>query len=177
MEFGEQVLYLRPGPKGKDKMLSRWESAIWLGLRDESGEVIIGTPIGCLKVREVIRYGQQSHRWNLEAFDSFRGVPWEPVPGSATTNLKSKVKLYTSDQVHAHGIRREKDFLVSRFRINRKDFSKLGFTPLCPWCRAPTRQVPAQHHTELCRPRVHAELERTCDLRIEKSRQMSEQAG
>ena len=55
VEFGEHVLYLRPGTRGKDKLLSRWESGIWLGMRDESGEVIIGTEMGCLKVRDVRR--------------------------------------------------------------------------------------------------------------------------
>ena len=37
-EFGECVMYLRPGSKGRDKLESRWESGIWLGDRDETAE-------------------------------------------------------------------------------------------------------------------------------------------
>ena len=48
-EFGETVLYLRPGTKGKDKLRSRWEKGIWVGLLDETGETIVGTSEGVIK--------------------------------------------------------------------------------------------------------------------------------
>ena len=52
-EFGEQVWYYKPGITGKDKLDVRWESGIWLGIRDESGEVIVGTSKGVLKDRSL----------------------------------------------------------------------------------------------------------------------------
>ena len=55
MEFGECVLYMTPGITGKDKLDPRWEKGIWLGNRDRSGEAIIGTPDGCIKVRFIRR--------------------------------------------------------------------------------------------------------------------------
>ena len=42
-EFGESVWFLFLKSKGKNKTKSRWSSGIWIGVRDESGEVIIGT--------------------------------------------------------------------------------------------------------------------------------------
>ena len=50
-EFGECVWYFKPGIKGKNKMEPRWESGIWLGIRDVSGEIIVGTAEGVLKAR------------------------------------------------------------------------------------------------------------------------------
>ena len=43
VDYAECVWYLKPKSKGKDKLNTRWESGIWLGIREESGEVIVGT--------------------------------------------------------------------------------------------------------------------------------------
>ncbi len=80
-DFGECVMYLRPETVGKDKAESRWEEGAWLGVRDESGEIIIGTNKGVIKARTFKRYGRDEDRWCVEKFEAFRGVPWEPVPG------------------------------------------------------------------------------------------------
>ncbi len=32
-------------------------------------------------------------RWNLERFKEIEGTPWEPVPGSNSTEIKSRVNL------------------------------------------------------------------------------------
>ena len=42
VDFGETVWYLIPKSKGKNKLRSRWASGVWLGIREESGEAIIG---------------------------------------------------------------------------------------------------------------------------------------
>ncbi len=51
MEFGECVWYYKPGIAGKSKLESRYETGVWLGFRDRSGESYIGTNKGVLKVR------------------------------------------------------------------------------------------------------------------------------
>ena len=43
VEFGEEVLYMKPGIAGKDKLEGRWETGIWLGSTERSGETIVGT--------------------------------------------------------------------------------------------------------------------------------------
>ena len=58
-EFGECVWYLKPKTKGKDKLKSRWESGIFLGIRDESAEVFIGTGNGVVRVRTIRRKGSE----------------------------------------------------------------------------------------------------------------------
>ena len=61
-EFGESVLYLKAGSAGHDKLACRWESGVWLGVRDETSEVLIGTSSGVVKARDFKRLGSVSDR-------------------------------------------------------------------------------------------------------------------
>ena len=51
-EFGESVMYLKAGTQGKDKFNPRWEKGLWLGARDETAEIIIGTDECVVKARD-----------------------------------------------------------------------------------------------------------------------------
>ena len=53
LEFGESIMFLHAKSAGKDKFDSRWDDGIWLGIREESGEHIIGTRDGVLKTRSI----------------------------------------------------------------------------------------------------------------------------
>ena len=64
-QFGESVMFLKPKTLGKEKMESRWETGIWLGVRDESGEHLMGTPKGVIKVRTIRLISDDAERWNL----------------------------------------------------------------------------------------------------------------
>jgi len=73
-EFGENVFYLRPNSKGKDKFDARWESGIWLGIADRTGETIIGTKDGVIKARDV-RSMEEKEAWDIGRFNDIRGTP------------------------------------------------------------------------------------------------------
>ena len=81
VEFGESVMYLKAGTRGVDKFAVRWEKGVWLGIRDETGEVIIGTNEGVVKARDMKIMPTQEERWHAEAILVFQGTPWEPIPG------------------------------------------------------------------------------------------------
>ena len=51
-----------------------------MGVRDESGEFLIGTDKGVIKVR-TIRRNIESERWNNELFNRIKCASWDPVPG------------------------------------------------------------------------------------------------
>ena len=70
--LGEDVWYMKPGTVGKDKLDVRWHSGVWLGTIERSGESIIGTADGCIKVRSKMRK-PDSDRW--------RGGEWESMKG------------------------------------------------------------------------------------------------
>ena len=65
-----------------------------MGVRDESGESVIGNVEGIIKVRTV-RRKPQSEKWNKALFESVRGTPWNTVPGTNQDEIKSKVVFPT----------------------------------------------------------------------------------
>ena len=64
LKIGECVWSPRPKSKGKEKAEYRWLNGIWLGIREESGEYMVGTPEGIFKVRTVRRKASHEERWN-----------------------------------------------------------------------------------------------------------------
>ena len=68
-EFGEAVLYLKLGTKGRDKLDSRWETGIWMGIKDQTGECIIGTSEGTVKARDFKKIADTTKRWNVGGDD------------------------------------------------------------------------------------------------------------
>ena len=161
-EFGETVMYLKPGTKGKDKFNSRWEKGVWLGVKDDTGEVIIGTTLGTVKARDFKRLGSNEDRWNKEVVTSVQGTPWEPTPGKADDAIPVRVRLAEEGREQEppkpidQGIEREE--IKRRARITREDVVRIGFTLNCPGCKAISRNAQAQNHTEACRSRIEEEL-------------------
>ena len=115
------------GSKEKDKMESRWESGIWLGMRDESQEVIIGTPSGCIKVRDIKRYASEDDQWDVDRFNSFRGAPWEPTPGSRSCEIKVKIDVpRLREDLRDRLTGDHRSYVARRFRIYASDFDEIG---------------------------------------------------
>ena len=80
VEFGACVWYLQPKSVGVDKLNTRWDRGVWLWIIEESGEVLMGTEKGVIKVI-TIRRCAGALRWDKVLFDKVVGVPWQPVPG------------------------------------------------------------------------------------------------
>ena len=85
------MLYLKPESLGVNKLDSRWEPGRFLGIRDESGELYIGTKDGILKVRTFRSYVTLSDRWGAASLFEINGLPWEPVPGREGIEVKASV--------------------------------------------------------------------------------------
>ena len=64
--------------KGKQKFEPRWESGVWLGIRQESGESIVGMKNGVIKVRSIRRKGIETERWDKEVYGALVGTPRQP---------------------------------------------------------------------------------------------------
>ena len=111
--------YLRPKSAGVAKFEERWERGIWLGSRDESGEAIVGTADGVLKVRSIRRKGEMSERWDKVQLSTMRGVPWKPIPDSEETELRTSVNvpIITSGPSPAMA---EPEIGVRRMRITKE---------------------------------------------------------
>ena len=53
---------LRAKSAGVNKFDSRWDIGVWLGIRDESGEAVIGTRAGVIKTRSFRRKAIMTER-------------------------------------------------------------------------------------------------------------------
>ena len=151
-EFGECVWYMHVGITGKNKLDSRWSDGIWLGHIDESGETIIGTKDGCIKVRSVKRKPVED-RWNYAELEQMQGTPWEPVPGHPEREIKSRV-IIQSGSVEDPPTRESEAPVPKRVYIKKRDVEKFGATAGCEGCKAAIRGGGVRPHTEECRARL-----------------------
>ena len=113
---------------GKDKLDRRWENGIWLGMRDESGETLVGTSEGVVKCRDFQRKTMESERWSKSGLDSIKGVPWEPTPGrSGDYVIKTRVVMQEeSGPVSKPVVGREPEVLPRRAKIYNTDLGNDG---------------------------------------------------
>jgi hypothetical protein len=168
-EFGECIWYLPANTAGINKYEVRWQEGVWLGIRMESGETIVGTELGVVKCRDSRRKPANGGRWNREFVDKIVGVPWEVYPGvKGSAEIRSRVRFPQEPGEAPRPIRGRDEYIPRRFRIQKGDLQKFGFTAGCPGCRAANRGLPATGHSEECRRRIQEELEKSGDSRIER---------
>ena len=157
-EFGEKVLYLKLGslkePK-RDKGESRWAEGHFLGVRNETGELIIGTNEGIIKAKDFKRLADPQQRWNAASLKQIRGSPWKPNPDVEDGEIHVKVKLPRDNEpitTQFRGVENEPN--VRRLRIQPEIIKKLGFIINCNGCRAIRDKEPvSRNHNEECRKR------------------------
>ena len=153
-EIGESILYLKAGTQGKHKFVPRWEKGVWLGVRDESSDIIVGTDLGTVKARDFKRLADPLERWNKEAIMQMKGTPWEPIPGTRDDSIPVHVRLPEEEgnlQPREPGNLSEPQREIRRrARITRDEVLKAGFTAGCPGCRTISRNAPSQ----VCRQRI-----------------------
>ena len=138
-------------------------------MRPKSGEAIVGTIEGVLKARDFRRKPESGGRWDRAKFDKFVGVPWELYPGiKGSTEMKSKVRLPQEPSEVTRPVRGKDEYVPRRFRIQKGDLEKFGYTAGCLGCRAANRGLPATGHSEECRRGIQEGLEQAGDARIER---------
>ena len=162
-EFGECIWYLKSGSAGRDKFVNRWEEGIWLGIRDESGEVIVGTKDGVVKCRDFRRKPIEEDRWSVKTFDEFKGSPWEPIPGRSGMEIRTQIVISEDSAPVTRPVVVREEFGPRRLHIRREDLIKFGSTAGCPGCRAMNRGTALMAHTEACIKRVECLLREAGD--------------
>ena len=120
-------MYLKPGTRGTHKFDPRWECGCWLGVKSETGEIIVGTSEGVVKARDFKRLGSPAERWDKNAVLSIRGTPWEPIPGRSDDAIPSRVHLPEEGSAVGDPMAGEpKDNIRRRARISRSDIIRVG---------------------------------------------------
>ena len=73
--LGNVFVSSNQGHDGATGMAGRWSEGIWLGIREESGDVMIGTKDGIMKAR-TIRKASHGQIWNRTRLDEVTATPW-----------------------------------------------------------------------------------------------------
>ena len=71
-----------------NRMIPRYKFGVWLGVRNNSAECIVGLAEGVFRAFEVRRIEHQD-RWDREAINKLTGVPWRIVDGKCTLDRPS----------------------------------------------------------------------------------------
>ena len=140
---------MRPESAGEKKLETRWENGIYLGVRPESTEIIVGNEKGVVKTR-TYTVRPEGQRLQKEEFEGFQGVPWEPIPGRGGIEIKSSIKIqenYGDVELREPEIRAEQ---IRRLRITKQDLDNYEMTIGCPGCRAKNRGEISANHSEEC---------------------------
>ena len=163
-EFGEQVRYLTLGSlkeNKRDKGESRWTEGHFLGVRDETGELIIGTHEGIVKSRDFKRLADPAQRWDAESLKKVKGSPRKPNPEVDDGEIHIKVRIPNDTGPITspfNGVDNEPN--VRRLRINPQIIKKLGFLTNCNGCRAIRDKEPvSRNHSKECRKRYEQHLD------------------
>ena len=80
VDFGERVHFMpsRPGGARKAKLDPKWQDGAFIGTRDRSDDMLIMTPSGVYKWRNV-RRRPELERWDFEFLTTLKGMPWNPA--------------------------------------------------------------------------------------------------
>lgn len=162
-ELGEIIMYMKADlnekhAEGTGQWESEWEKGIWLGIKAESGEAIVGTCEGFLKARRLHRCSQVHERWNAEAIQSMKGTPWEVVPGREGIGLTSHIYMPEEKEPIVIEERTEEEKQTRRVRITSNDIVSYGMMPGCHGCVAWSRGSTGRTHTEECRMRMQSRM-------------------
>ena len=142
----------------------RWVDGVWLGVKLETGESIIGTPEGAVKARAFRRKPENGGRWGNDGIDGCKGVPWEPYLGAGGGyEIKSKVRLPTESGELTKIVEGEANFVPRTLRIKKEEWEKFGITTGCPGSRAANKGSAAVRRSEECRKRITEELTKLGD--------------
>ena len=102
-----------------------------MGVKDATGECIIGTSEGTVKSRDFKRLADSAERWNATMVKALRGTPWQPTPGRGDDSIPVRVRLAEEgrailpdpDSIAAP----PKPEIKRRARISRADVIRVGF--------------------------------------------------
>ena len=181
LEFGEKLMWKRKPKMKMDKISSRWEYGIFLGIRPRSGEVWVATEDGVMKVRSVKRIPIDD-RWSLDTIKWVKHVPWnrykddEDADGDIPEE-KLADEQETTDRTYQPGpspiVIKTKESAPREFQIRKEDAEKHGYTRGCPGCSSWFRGLGRQPHTEKCRSRFGEMMKE--DARVKNARKRKEE--
>lgn len=157
--FGETVEFLKRGHKFEQ----RWQQGIFLGVKDQTTEKIVGNASGVFTVQSIRRKSGED-RYNTELMLSITGVPWDPQASrddSSQAQAQAPAIIAGDQQPLAPDVAEAPSKkAVRRLYITKRDLEKYGFTAGCPACDASrmNKRSSGVQHLPACRERMERHL-------------------
>ncbi len=164
VEFGEKLVWKKKSGQKMNKINSKWEFGIFVGVRQKSGEIWVATPDGIHKARSVRRIAKQD-RWTQDSLEWVRHVPWKRYKDQEDDDGDiPEEKAVDAEPGRERRQDEERTIIVGTrqvapraFYIRKEDAEVHGYTRSCPGCSSWFRGIGRQPHTAECRARF-AEL-------------------
>ena len=160
---------------------------IFLGMRLRSDEILIGTARGVIKTR-TLRRRVEEEQWDPQFAKSIKGEPRQPVPGINRDHVpagnfgqsRSTLGRRGTDPPEAREVSMPPDRLVTQVRsdtlkrmyVTRGLGKKYGPIPGCSGCATVGSRHQASH-SDTCRDRMRAELEKNEEGRENLAREQA----
>jgi hypothetical protein len=172
LEFGEKVLYKVKKEAKMAKARSRWEHAIFVGVRRRSGEVWLSADGKVFRARSVRRI-PVGERWGEDCVRWVTRVPWNRYKdcGDADGDVPQGVPAAESrsqpSAVSEPVIVTVRGRVPREFYIRKEDGEKHGYTRGCGGCSSWFKGLARQPHSEACRGRFREILKE--DARVKNA--------
>ena len=131
--FGETVEFLKRGHKFE----SRWHEGIFLRVKDNTTEKIVGNGSGVFTVQS-IRRKSGDDKYNLEILQSVTGVPWDPQATRDDVPEGPRPAIVVGEPAEPLAqpvvVQAPKPKTSRRLYITKRDLEKYGYTAGCPAC-------------------------------------------
>ena len=164
IEFGEKLLYRRDIKKvGQflgEKLRSRWDYGIFVGVIRKSGEFLVSREDGDITRAKSVRRIPLEDRWGEDNINWVKRPPWNQYKGDENADGEVPEEyLVTVDQQLSNSTSNKVIYVQSRvpkdFSITMQDGKKYGFTKGCPGCSSYFRGT-KQSHNSACRQRFRS---------------------
>lgn len=155
--FAEKVLFLPAGKRNQSRAVAKFQMGIFLGLQDNSDEMVVGTPKGVVKARTVKRLSTETAR-DPEFLLSVKGVPWCPIPGEPNnTEVRTRIDPLPVEDLLPVGPREP---VVDKAVYIRRDveLKEYGLTEGCAGCAVAKFGNRAVAHSQRCRDRIETAM-------------------
>ena len=145
-----------------NKLAAKWKDAVFLGIKESSGEYFVGTPDGVFRARSIKRKPDEE-KYQLDLLNGMRGTPWEMVPSTTATivePLLPTAPVPAADDAPPPASKAPA-VPVPRQLYIRKDveLAKYGYTEGCLKCTDVREGRPTvAPHSAACRARIEAAI-------------------
>ena len=143
----------------------KWHEGIFLGIKDESEIVVVGTPHGAVFARSIRRFPKEDSGDGM-LFNSIKGVLWELQPG-VERKIVNRVQL----DVRAAIPGRQAPPLTTGEQLPRRvyirrsvELARYGYTDRCIGCQHARLGLKPADHSEECRARIVRHMTADVDL-------------